>query len=53
MLRKKQIDDIVMQLVDEQSDDSDENGSVESPSKADSGKSLKEVLQIHMCFVIG
>ena len=42
--RKKQIDDIVMQLVDEQSDDSDDNPSPESPNKNDSGeKSPKEV----------
>ena len=47
--RKKQIDDIVMQLVDEQSDDSDENGSAESTSKVDSGKSMKEVFCKFTC----
>jgi hypothetical protein len=36
-----------MQLVDEQSDDSDDNASAESPNKSDSGeKSPKEVLII-------
>ena len=45
--RKKQIDDIVMQLVDEQSDDSDDNASAGSPNKNDSGeKSPEEVSDI-------
>ena len=44
--RKKQIDDIVMQLVDEQSEDSDDNASAESPSNSGE-KSPKEVLCIH------
>lgn len=35
-----------MQLVDEQSDDSDDDGSAESPSKADSGKNSKEVCHL-------